>query len=79
MPSEAPLTILAGTMCLMSHYAQTGCARAAARIAVNLETLAGHAALSVELRRVCANLMEVWGDLTPDQQSAGRVAVTKSH
>ena len=66
MSNEAPLVILAGTMCLMSHYARTGCSRAAARIVVNLEMLAHHAGVSAEFRQVCANLTESWDCIIND-------------
>ena len=66
MSNDAPLAILAGTMCLMSHYARTGCSRAAARIVVNLEMLARHAGVSAEFRQVCANLTESWDCIIND-------------
>ena len=67
MSNDAPLAILAGTMCLMSHYARTGCSRAAARIVVNLDMLTRHAGVSVEFRQVCANLLESWDCIINDR------------
>lgn len=67
MATDAPLAILAGTLCLMSHYARTGCSRAAARIVVNLDMLARHTGVSAEFRQVCANLTESWDCIINDR------------
>lgn len=67
MATDAPLAILAGTLCLMSHYARTGCPRAGARIIVNLDTLARHTGVGVEFRQLCANLTESWDCMINDR------------
>lgn len=52
--------VVAGTLCLMSCYAQHPIAAYAARVADNLARLADDAQLTPELRTVCARLAERW-------------------
>jgi hypothetical protein len=56
---DAP-AIVAGTLCLMSCFAQHPLALYARRINDNLERLGRDAELSPELRSVCRRLAEQW-------------------
>jgi hypothetical protein len=55
-----PQALLAGTMCLMSCPNSTEAPLFVRRIVANLEKLAGHPALSAEMRTVCRRLAAQW-------------------
>jgi hypothetical protein len=71
---EAPLVrddartdaIIAGTLCLMSCFAQHRLPAYAARIADNLLRLADGASLSAEFRAVCRRMAARWRSLEQD-------------
>ncbi len=55
-----PAAIIAGTLCLMSCYAQHPLALYARRVTDNLARLADGAAMTPELRAVCRRLSAQW-------------------
>lgn len=57
---ERPDAMIAGTLCLMSCYAQHPAPAYAARIADNLARLAAAGALTAEFRSVCRRMAERW-------------------
>ena len=57
---SAPDAIIAGTLCLMSCYAQHPAPAYAGRVADNLLRLAAAPALSGEFRAVCRRMAERW-------------------
>lgn len=63
---ERPDAMIAGTLCLMSCYAQHPVPVYAARIADNLARLAAAAALTAEFRAVCRRMAERWSALEAD-------------
>lgn len=66
--------VVAGTLCLMSCFAQFPLAAYAERVAANLARLADDAELTPELRTVCTRLAERWKvivDETRTQAAAG--------
>ena len=65
----APDAIVAGTLCLMSCYAQHASPAYAARIAANLRRLAGAATLTAEFRAVCRRMAERWATLESEARS----------
>lgn len=58
--------IIAGTLCLMSCYVQHPVPLYAARVADNLNRMAGAAALTPELRAICRRLAERWEAIRQD-------------
>jgi hypothetical protein len=62
--------VVAGTLCLMSCYAQHPIAAYAARVADNLTRLADDAQLTPELRTVCARLAERWSAIVQSGSAA---------
>lgn len=58
---DRPDAMIAGTLCLMSCYAQHPVPVYAARIADNLARLADAGALTPELRSVCRRMASRWG------------------
>lgn len=63
---ERPDAMIAGTLCLMSCYAQHPVPVYAARIADNLAALAASATLTAEFRAVCRRMAERWSTLEAD-------------
>lgn len=61
-----PDAMIAGTLCLMSCYAQHPVPLYAARIADNLARLADAEAMSAEFRAVCRRMAERWNALEAD-------------
>ncbi len=57
---DRPDAVIAGTLCLMSCYAQHPVPAYAARIADNLARLSGAGALTPEFRSVCRRMAERW-------------------
>jgi hypothetical protein len=55
-----PDAVIAGTLCLMSCYTQHPVAAYADKVAANLARMAAFAALSPELRTICARLARQW-------------------
>ena len=55
-----PEAVIAGTLCLMSCYTQHPVAAYADKVAANLAQMAAFAALSPELRTICARLARQW-------------------
>ena len=69
-PGDAPPdAIIAGTLCLMSCYAQHPAPAYAGRVADNLLRLAAAPALSAEFRAVCRRMAERWAALQREAQS----------
>ena len=64
-----PDAIIAGTLCLMSCYAQHPAPAHAARVADNLMRLAGSPTLSAEFRAVCRRMAERWTVLQREAQT----------
>ena len=72
-PSAA---LVAGTLCLMSCFAQHPLAIYAERVAANLARLAAEPLLTPELRTVCRRLGERWDTIGQDarvQATQGRL------
>ncbi|MCC6378799.1 MAG: hypothetical protein IT519_08295 [Burkholderiales bacterium] len=69
---ERPDAMIAGTLCLMSCYAQHPAPVYAARIAGNLAALAGSGTLTAEFRAVCRRMAERWHVL--EVEARGRCA-----
>lgn len=63
---ERPDAMIAGTLCLMSCYAQHPVPDYAARIAGNLAALADAGTLTAEFRSVCRRMAERWHALEVD-------------
>jgi hypothetical protein len=63
---ERPDAMIAGTLCLMSCYAQHPVPVYAARIADNLARLAAAGALTAEFRAVCRRMATRWHALEAD-------------
>lgn len=61
--------MIAGTLCLMSCYAQHPAPVYAARIADNLARLALSDALTAEFRSVCRRMAERWNALEADARA----------
>jgi hypothetical protein len=61
--------VVAGTLCLMSCFAQFPLAAYAERVAANLAQLAGDAHLTPELRTVCGRLAERWDAIVGDART----------
>lgn len=61
--------VVAGTLCLMSCFAQFPLVAYAARVAANLAQLAGDPHLTPELRTVCGRLAERWEVIVGDARS----------
>ena len=57
---SGPDAVIAGTLCLMSCYTQRPVAAYADKIAANLARMTAFAALSPELRTICARLARQW-------------------
>ena len=68
-PDPRPDAIIAGTLCLMSCYAQHASPAYASRIADNLRCLAGVASLTAEFRAVCRRMAERWSALEDEARS----------
>lgn len=66
--TAAPDALIAGTLCLMSCYAQHPAPAYAARIADNLSRLAEAATLSGEFRAVCRRMSSRWVALQAEAQ-----------
>ncbi len=66
---SAPDAIIAGTLCLMSCYAQHPAPAYAGRVADNLLRLAAAPALSGESRAVCRRMAERWTVLQREAQA----------
>ena len=64
--TERDAAILAGTLCLMSCFAQHPLPLYASRIAENLYALADSVNASAEFRAVCARLAQRWRTLHDD-------------
>ncbi|MFO1282571.1 MAG: hypothetical protein U1F51_08885 [Burkholderiales bacterium] len=63
-PVDPSPALVAGTLVLMSCYAQHGHSAYASRVVANLSELSGQPMLSAELRSVCARLAERWRHLS---------------
>lgn len=63
---ERPDATIAGTLCLMSCYAQHPVPDYAARIAHNLAMLAAYGTLTAEFRAVCRRMAERWSAIEAD-------------
>lgn len=61
--------VVAGTLCLMSCFAQFPLAAYAERVAENLAQLAGDLHLTPELRTVCGRLAERWDAIVGDART----------
>lgn len=61
--------VVAGTLCLMSCFAQFPRAAYAERVAANLAQLAGDPLLTPELRTVCGRLAERWDAIGGDART----------
>ena len=64
----SPDALIAGTLCLMSCYAQHPAPVYAAQIADNLSRLAEAATLSAEFRAVCRRMSSRWIALQAEAQ-----------
>jgi hypothetical protein len=64
--------VVAGTLCLMSCFAQHPLALYAQRVAGNLQRLAADAAMTPELRSVCRRLADQWDGLADDATRTAR-------
>jgi hypothetical protein len=62
--------VVAGTLCLMSCFAQHPLALYAQRVAGNLGRLASDPAITPELRSVCRRLAEQWDGIADDARSS---------
>ena len=69
---ERPDAMIAGTLCLMSCYAQHPVPIYAARVADNLTRLAADGALTAEFREVCRRMAARWHAL--DTEARDRFA-----
>lgn len=65
-PDQRPAAMIAGTLCLMSCYAQHPAPLYAARIADNLSRLALSDSLTAEFRSVCRRMADRWSALEAD-------------
>jgi hypothetical protein len=73
-----PDAMIAGTLCLMSCYTQHPVAAYADRVAANLAAMSEFAALSPELRTICARLARRWDAIRAEahaRASIGEAAV----
>jgi hypothetical protein len=68
-----PEALIAGTLCLMSCYAQHASPAYAARVADNLLRLAGAGALTPEFRTVCHRMAARWRGLEDDARRSAEV------
>jgi hypothetical protein len=66
-----PEALIAGTLCLMSCYAQHPSPAYAARVADNLLALSGAVLLTPEFRTVCLRMATRWRGLEEDARRAG--------
>jgi hypothetical protein len=69
-----PEALIAGTLCLMSCYAQHASPAYAARVADNLARLAGAIALTPEFRTVCQRMAARWRALEDAARRAAELA-----
>lgn len=69
-----PEALIAGTLCLMSCYAQHAAPAYAARVADNLARLSGADALTPEFRTVCRRMALRWRALEDDARRAAEAA-----
>jgi len=75
LPDDArPEALIAGTLCLMSCYAQHASPAYAARVADNLARLSGADALTPEFRTVCQRMAARWRTLEEDARRAAAIA-----
>ena len=73
-----PDAMIAGTLCLMSCYAQHASPAYAARIAENLRRLAVVATLTAEFRAVCRRMADRWSVLEEEARSRAVAGVPAS-
>ena len=71
--ADPAAALLAGTLCLMSCYAQHPLALYAERVADNLARLAADPQLTPELRAVCRRLGERWEAIGAEAQALAAV------
>ena len=66
-----PEAVVAGTLCLMSCFAQARSPRHAQRIATNLDLLARDAGVTAEMRTLCRRLAQRWDAIALDMVTRG--------
>ena len=71
-----PDAVIAGTLCLMSCYTQHPVAAYADKIAVSLARMTALAALSPELRTICARLARQWDAIRAQAHARASIGET---
>ena len=71
-----PDAVIAGTLCLMSCYAQHPLPAFAARVADNLHRLAGAATLTAEFRAVCRRMAHRWSSIEDEARDRAKAGAS---